>query len=104
DEQKHILGNFMPSTQSKMHKIYNGYALPDKTFPETERNFFTFGMIARGIPAKGWEPAIQAFLKSKDEHIRLTSYGESACLHALRKKYTDQRIVFAGFCDSPLDA
>jgi glycosyltransferase involved in cell wall biosynthesis len=104
DEQKHILGNFMPSTQSKMHKIYNGYALPDKTFPETERNFFTFGMIARGIPEKGWEPAIQAFLKIKDEHIRLMLYGESAYLDALRKKYTDQRIVFAGFCDSPLDA
>src|SRR5215217_4945069 len=62
-EQQDIISAQAPAIKSKIVKIYNGYLLKELPEPKPVSNTFTFGLIARGIPEKGWEQAIQAFLQ-----------------------------------------
>ncbi|MBS1588537.1 MAG: glycosyltransferase family 4 protein [Bacteroidetes bacterium] len=104
DEQKRILSEALPTIASKCKKIYNGYPLPENKEPLHKHGNFTFGMIARGIPEKGWEQAIQAFTRIKNQEARLLFFGESDYLNDLKSKQTDSRITFAGFTNNPLQA
>lgn len=105
DEQAEILSRHFPEVMPSVQKVYNGYPLEAATpAAAPEKNTFHFGMIARGIPEKGWEPAIQAFCKIPDPEVRLVLYGESDYLDALKQQYPDPRIQFAGFTDNPLEA
>src|SRR5690606_17905321 len=104
EEQKKILLKSYPAIHTKLTKIYNGYPLDKRDIPvENEaKDFFCFGMIARAIPEKGWEPLIKAFLKLDNDKLRLALYGEGAYLEELKNRYTDKRIVFYGFTNEPL--
>ncbi len=66
-----------------------------------------FGMVARGVPEKGWEPLIQAYQRLKDTQsrpIHLVIVGSSAFLSALEQKYkTDSNLHFTGFVNNPVD-
>lgn len=105
EEQKKLLSQNFPFIVTKMKKIYNGYSYAkDETNNEGKKNVFTFGMIARGIPVKGWQIAIDAFSKIKRHDIRLLLYGESSFLSELKIVNTDSRIIFAGFTNQPLKA
>lgn len=104
DEQKRILVEYAPVIIPKLKKIYNGYPLPAKGFNEPDNAVFTFGMVARGVPQKGWKPLIEAFSMMEDNNIQLLLYGESDYLDTLKKECKDERIVFAGFTDDPLQA
>lgn len=104
DEQINILTEKFPAIKAKLSKVYNGYQLPEQLPPSVKKETFVFGLIARGIPQKGWEPAIKSFIKIKSEKARLYFYGESEYLNQLRQTYPDNRIVFAGFSDAPLAA
>ena len=104
DEQISILQSEYPSIRNKLCKVYNGYPTPPDTLHAAEKNTFNFGLIARGIPQKGWEPAIRAFTQLKEQNIRLYLFGESEYLDQLKEKNTDHRIVFAGFSDNPMEA
>jgi glycosyltransferase involved in cell wall biosynthesis len=61
-------------------------------------------MIARGIPDKGWEIAILAFLLLNRKNIQLILIGESQYLQYLREKYPCPTIIFQGFSSDPLKA
>jgi glycosyltransferase involved in cell wall biosynthesis len=103
EEQITILKERFPESSPKLKKIYNGYPLPETLPAREERTHFTFGMIARGIPEKGWKQAIEAFSQIQGHDFRLHLYGESEYLGRLRTEVKDERIVFGGFTDHPLD-
>jgi glycosyltransferase involved in cell wall biosynthesis len=88
----------------KSRKIYNGIGLPSVAVnsKESQRKGFVFGMVARGIPDKGWESAIQAFLQLSAPDCRLMLFGESEYLTGLASKYKHEHIVFAGYTSAPL--
>lgn len=77
-------------------KIYNGVAKPDCThIPKTARERlkiapvdFVFGMVARGIPEKGWAEAIEAFKQVRSQTqkpIHLVLVGASEYLDSLQQ-------------------
>jgi glycosyltransferase involved in cell wall biosynthesis len=107
DEQIQIMEQHYPWAMNKTAKIYNGYPVPEG-FQQQKHNEtskpFSYGLIARGIPEKGWEPAIQAFLSLTISNIILELYGESEYLDGLKKKYVDRRIHFKGFTGNPLES
>lgn len=88
-------------------KIYNGLQLPDvvsldafgKSF---RRGSFVFGMVARGIPEKGWEVAIKAVLALQDPNIQLLLVGDGPYLTSLHARYQEPQILFSGFTENPL--
>lgn len=105
DEQERVLTTRFPEVAAKLKKIYNGYPLDENNRPSpSQKDSFNFGLIARGIPEKGWEPAIQAFIQLPDAHLRLYLYCEGDYINSLKEKYTDPRIIYAGFTDNPLSA
>lgn len=105
DEQERILTSKFPNAADKLKKIYNGYPIVESELPIAEaKDTFNFGLVARGIPEKGWEPAIQAFIQIPNEDVRLYLYCEGEYINGLKEKYTDSRIVYAGFTDNPLQA
>ncbi|WP_210519751.1 glycosyltransferase family 4 protein [Hymenobacter terricola] len=99
----------------RLRRIYNGL---DAQISE-EANLFTrkaleipaealvFGMVARGVPEKGWEPLVQAYQQVKAEAtqpVHLVLVGSSAFLDSLREKYkADGNIHFLGFVNNPVD-
>lgn len=94
-------------------KIYNGF---DRQF-SAEKSYHTrarlgipadakvFGMVARGIPEKGWAHAVSSFLALAAEHpeLHLVLVGESEYLAQLRARHPHPRLHFTGFSPSPID-
>ncbi len=88
---------------TSLTKIYNGY--PNVTVQADRGNVFTFGMIARGIKEKGWQIAIDAFLKVHEQfpNTQLLLAGDSDYIQSLQSKYSShQNIRFAGQVADPL--
>ena len=94
-------------------QIYNGF---DGQFSATKAEHTraalgipadatVFGMVARGIPEKGWQHAINSFLelKSTQPKLHLVLVGESDYLRQLQSQYTDARLHFTGFSRNPID-
>lgn len=103
--------HFPNETNGKITKIYNGYR-GNITEPSTElkkqlgikNGDFVFGMVSRGIPEKGWQIAIDAFMKlyRPDTHLILT--GSSDYLDELKAKYNQHKnIHFTGHADNPIN-
>ncbi len=89
-------------TPTKLTKIYNGFEYDREIQPRKEQPF-VFGMVARGIPEKGWETCIEAFLRLKHENLLLILVGDSSYLNTLKQKYSrDSRIHFVGFVTEPI--
>lgn len=65
-----------------------------------------FGFAARGVAKKGWEPAIDAFLKLKkatDKKVHLILIGGSRYVDKLKAKFEDQKeIHFIGKVSDPV--
>lgn len=102
---------FEPIVRDKLAKIYNGYdgvPSPDaralKKLLGIPENDFVFGMVSRGIAEKGWEVAIEAFLKLNAPNTHLVLVGESEYMRALSNSYSSNKnIYFTGHSDKPLD-
>lgn len=102
---------FEPIVRGKLAKIYNGYdgvPSPDarslKKLLGIPENDFVFGMVSRGIAEKGWEVAIEAFLKLNAPNTHLVLVGESEYMRALSNSYSSYKnIYFTGHSDKPLD-
>jgi glycosyltransferase involved in cell wall biosynthesis len=66
---------------------------------------FVFGMVARGIPEKGWEAAILAFrilLTQVSQNIQLVLVGGSSYLNEIKARYeTEFGIHFVGQVPNP---
>ena len=67
-----------------------------------------FGMVARGVAEKGWEPLIRAYQRLQAEQsrpIHLVLVGSSDFLSSLQEKYnTSNNIHFLGFVNNPVDS
>lgn len=102
----------------KLHKIYNGIALNTSDFNprahlKLSDDAFVFGMVARGIPAKGWAAAIQGlelvYQAEPLPHrraIHLVLVGDSAYLRRLKQQLPrplGQVVHFVGHANYPLD-
>jgi L-malate glycosyltransferase len=70
-------------------------------------NAIVFGMVARGIPEKGWSETIQAFHKlptNSQQERHLILVGESKYLDELQSELTEtqlKHIHFTGYADRP---
>jgi glycosyltransferase involved in cell wall biosynthesis len=64
-----------------------------------------FGMVARGIPEKGWGHAMNSFLALEAAYpeIHLVLVGESDYLSELQARYPHPRVHFTGFSQNPID-
>ncbi|MFD2786687.1 glycosyltransferase family 4 protein [Hymenobacter rubripertinctus] len=64
-----------------------------------------FGMVARGIPEKGWGHAVNSFLALETAHpeLHLVLVGESDYLTHLRQQHPHPRLHFTGFSRNPID-
>lgn len=106
--------NILPrlSQTRELLKIYNGYSLDG--IPEDGQKIrkrlgigegdFVFGMVSRGIPEKGWETLIQAFLAINDPKTHLVLVGESPYLTKLKERNKGlTNIHFVGFSANPVE-
>lgn len=105
----------VPTAHIHLKRIYNGLAAHFSVeaghftraallIPE---NAFVVGMVARGVPEKGWEPLILAYQRLKDGNARpvhLILVGSSQFLTLLKEKYhDDNNLHFLGFVNNPVD-
>lgn len=107
---KEELKNYLIPTK----KIHIGF--PDtlkNIMPVTKKqigipeNAFVIGMVARGIPVKGWKEMIDSFLKIKIKYqhkpIYLLLIGNGDYLKNLVDKYADNNICLLQFQKNPLE-
>ncbi|OLY93892.1 Glycosyltransferase involved in cell wall bisynthesis [Cnuella takakiae] len=93
--------------QLPLHKIYNGYSRPDIEHKPNRQKLgipaeaFVYGMIARGIPEKGWLQAITAFNNLPDNDSYLLLIGDSAYVQKLKDHYVSKRVLFVGQQEQP---
>lgn len=114
------LSKKIKNVRAKQAIIYNGFPMEDKKiYPELARqklgiseNALVFGMVARGIPDKGWAEAIQAFdllrksLKEKgiQKDIHLILVGGDDYLASLQRHWEPKlinSIHFVGYSSDP---
>lgn len=109
--------HFNQSVASKIHlrQIYNGLdghvssEAVKYTRPQLQiaPDALVFGMVARGVPEKGWEPVIRAYQRLRNEikcPMNFLAVGASPFLTQLREKYrTDDSLRFLGFVNNPID-
>ena len=64
---------------------------------------FVLGMIARGIPEKGWEIAIECVRQLKENYnVHLVLIGDSDYVQKLKKRFPEDYIHFLGYSDDEL--
>ncbi len=103
--------HFEQETNNKISKIYNGYTGTVTEAPEELKkqlgigvDDFVFGMVSRGIPDKGWQVAIDAFIKLNNPATHLVLTGSGEYLDDLKEKYASvKRIQFTGHSDAPIN-
>jgi L-malate glycosyltransferase len=104
-----ISRKYLRPTEFNHHKIYYGYEFQDLPIERRGDNKpeFVFGMLSRGIPEKGWEEVLAAFIelhKQVTGPIRLVFVGEGEFLQSLQKNVPDDlkdQIEFAGYQSDP---
>ncbi len=113
DFNKRTILQKYPALSSKIQTIYNGTVLKRKQRDKEPvlkklgiaSDCFVFGMVSRGIPEKGWEELIRAFLilqENIEEKIALVLVGGGPYMDELAEKYkAHQNIVFTGFAPDP---
>ena len=112
DEQMDFMEEgFQEEAQGKLRKYYNGYPAVSWRYVNTNlrselqipENNFVFGMISRGVKAKGWDVAIEAFRLLDRVDVHLILIGGGAYIEELRLKYQhESRIHFLGQINDPL--
>ena len=103
--------HFPNETNGKISKIYNGYkgavnedAVTLKNKLGIKEGDFVFGMVSRGIPGKGWQVAIDAFLKMNNTRTHLVLTGDGEYLNGLKQQYASEKnIHFTGHSDNPIN-
>ncbi|MBO2009520.1 glycosyltransferase family 4 protein [Hymenobacter negativus] len=115
DKNLEIFGqpDVRPLTNLPHAKIYNGFdgqfsaEKPSHTRQKLSipADAFVAGMVARGIPEKGWQHAINSFLdlSEKFNKLHLVLVGDSEYLTELRAQYPHPRLHFMGFSRNPID-
>lgn len=111
EKNKRIIRECNLENNPKVSKIDNGFIL-DK-FPKKgrellgiEKNDFVFGLVARAIPEKGYEQAIEAINiinKKNDKKAHLILVGASEYINELKAKYSNNYIHFIDTFTEPLE-
>ncbi len=122
ESNKKILNNFYFNSV-KSCKIYNGFSIENQKIyqeklsknkaqekPEIilNNNDFVFGMVARGIPEKGWFEAITAFRvihQKSNRRLRFILVGGSEYLNSLQQDIDVELkpfIDFVGYSSEPM--
>jgi glycosyltransferase involved in cell wall biosynthesis len=100
--------------QDVLHaQIYNGFEgrfsqatqLPSRAQLGIEAQDLVFGMVARGIPEKGWQYAIDSFeaVQARYANSHLLLVGASDYLTDLASKVQNPHIHFVGFAPNAID-
>lgn len=102
-----VKGGYESFKEPLKRKIYNGfYEIPFLPRKRSELNIdktdFVFGMVARDIPEKGWQSAIDAFLVL-EKHAQLVLVGGGRYLDSLKSQYINSNIHFVGQSSNPLE-
>lgn len=94
-------------------QIYNGFdgrfstegELPTRTQLGIKPTDIVFGMVARGIPEKGWQYALDSFrtVHALQPESHLILVGESEYLTQLQAENTTPAVHFVGFARNPVD-
>jgi glycosyltransferase involved in cell wall biosynthesis len=98
-----------------LRKIYNGFAIPRirASSPDIRRELgigddaVVFGMVARGIPEKGWKETLEAFQKIQllvGKQLHLVLVGSSDYLSDLQSSLASglrSRVHFVGYSVHP---
>lgn len=114
EEQLIFFNTEMQSLSEKplhLKKIYNGYQASlnagitvTRESLKIPENAFVFGMVARGIPTKGWEELIAAFQKLNRPDSYLVLVGGSEYMNQLQQIWGHhEKIRFAGTVTNPLE-
>lgn len=116
DSNLNVLKQFHLRSDLKLRKIYNGFRqplLPSNQYSLRQQlsihdDAIVFGMVARGIPEKGWTETVQAFQKvltTTQKEIHLIFVGWSEYLQELKAlvEHTSPNIHFVGYADRPED-
>jgi glycosyltransferase involved in cell wall biosynthesis len=109
DHNLEILKHLPPPPKVLVEKVYLGYE-PQK-ITETRADLgwpegaFVVAMMARGIPEKGWQQAIDAFMVLKEarkDSMLVLIHTDTAYIRELKERYeAEETIVFAGFLSDP---
>ncbi|WP_460615961.1 glycosyltransferase family 4 protein [Hymenobacter segetis] len=104
-----------PATHIQVRRIYNGmegrFSSEAASYTRAALGIgpdeLVFGMVARGVPEKGWEPVISAFQQLRatvPRPMKLVLVGASAFLDQLRATHAaDEDLRFLGFVNNPVD-
>lgn len=112
DAQHEVLRRLLPGVDSRsgLFKILNGYDIDAARQLNTLTNHqngamrhssFVVGMVARGIPEKGWEHLIIAFTSLALPDAALVLVGGGHYLSELSKKYASENLIFVGHVLNP---
>lgn len=108
---KHQIKNYV-NKSAEITTIYNGVEIesPKSSFQVRKElgikeGEIAFGLVARGEPKKGWQHAIDAFLKLQsetDKKVHLILVGGSDYVDSLKQKYSSHNeIHFVGKKSNP---
>jgi glycosyltransferase involved in cell wall biosynthesis len=110
NEQLAFFRNEINRPDLALYKIYNGYSIAEdyRTLSRKDigipEDAFVFGMVARGIPEKGWQPVIQSFLHAERNNAWLLLIGDSEYVQKLKEEYREhKKIIFAGYSSNPVE-
>ena len=101
-----------PLARLPHYQIYNGFrgeltvgSARTRASLGIQPRDMVFGMVARGIPEKGWEFALTSFLSLADAHptAHLVLVGHSQYLTDLQARYPHPRVHFTGHSPNPID-
>lgn len=111
EKNKQILEKYGLENNANVSKIDNGFVLGD--YPKKSRSElgisndeFVFGLVARGIPEKGYLQAIEALdiiNKNIEKKAHLVLVGSGPYIDELKIKYSNQYIHFIDTFSQPLE-
>lgn len=109
DHNLDILKHLPPPPQVLVEKVYLGYEPQEVTQTRTDLGWpegaFVVAMMARGIPEKGWQQAIDAFLmlqEARKNCMLVLIHTDTDYIRELKQRYRPHEdIVFAGFLSDP---
>lgn len=111
EKNKRIFNELKNDYSNKIRKIDNGFVLGD--YPKKNRedlgikeDEFVFGLVARGIPEKGYEQAIEGLNyinKKLDKKAHLLLIGSGKYIDELKAKHSSNYIHFLDNMSEPLE-
>jgi glycosyltransferase involved in cell wall biosynthesis len=110
EEQRLFFEEKFSGINLRLYKVYNGYQpsgvhrMLSKQDVGIEPGAFVFGMVARGIPEKGWAEVIESFNRLQLPNSCLLLVGDSDYVRSLKEKHASNRqIIFAGYSSNPVE-